>query len=697
MGIAKVNLVLTDSETEAITSGLRVEGVLGRRVALEDLAAQSADAFVVDLSLITPHHLQRLLERLSASTGERPSVIALGQLSGTNDVQRAALTGQADAHYPAPYDLGEVVEGICAFLRCSSSAPSLEAPRERTMELNSDPFPRAFGSESGVRSTSLSDVDDLLSNGAAHNGRDVSAMAEREHGAPSREDRAQVYRTYSYDLEAPRLGRADLGAPSSPPVCPPSSLPGQGEGGRFSEEVGAMVGRAHRKLFPGSDPLEVVVPNPDSTADEIVTESLLESIALPLDPMFEETWEHLVLSDVSRESDVPHQDQDSQKLDSMVQDPEAREGSASSGADNGVAVNGVGTEPGDPSGVHVEGRLRPGLLATLLWHRICRRDDSWRLNVQSAEDMDTTVKSSVVVTGVRVVDVRGDVLTRAFGVLRAAQGQLTDVSVDDEAKFIAAVRAQGVSAFDVDRALRIAKEDTLMWMITRSEGTFTLATAETEVSDWMAVVSKGFEQMVSEAAMTHWSDQAVLSWFEHQLELPGDPTQLVFYPREIWERASTMLNLAPELSEHIQRTAGRTLAELCHSANDQQGLLGLVFLLCRIGALHVEAVRAKTSAIDHATTVNESEAVVRYLCKLEEEGSYFEILGVEPTLNEMILRAGYDKRLRSLGFADEEDMRERMNSGALRGSLRRATSVVVEAWDLMSNAQMREAYCRGIQ
>ncbi len=487
--------------------------------------------------------------------------------------------------------------------------------------------------------------------------------------------------------------------PTLPPA--PSEHP-EGTRADLSPRLRRLILDADRRVFPSSPPLDLRFPAGDEPAHDLVPDELLETVSLPSEqPVEEDPLEAFTyLGPVPEHAATP--------LPGGSPDPNKQWLAAPSEPDEETAppVRTAATfapprgRPETPVSRAVErrpstsetqdeiglgeltggGRGRKGELGEadalrLLWRVVETGDDVW-----ITLELEGGAALRLRVVGGELGVMEGPVAERALAQLRARHR--TDADARDEQEAVAAleraVAEQRLGRFELDRLLRLAREELLHDAVASSGGRFEMrpGAGGSELGPRLlaaplpAVLFEGARRRLTATRVRRLLGSGALS------------VRLTPIARLRFERAA----LEPELIALLERCDGATVDALLAAAPPEEGVAGALFAL--VAASAIRLVSADEDVEVDADPAGAVRAAVEAAAVLAEDSHYFGLLGVRPDAAPRELRAAYEARrqeLRQLRLSlhglDDLEPRRRL-----------ALSGLDEAWEVLRDERLREAY-----
>lgn len=441
----------------------------------------------------------------------------------------------------------------------------------------------------------------------------------------------------------------------------------------LSPRLDALLRAADRRLFPGEAPLDIRFPAGEESAAALVPDELLAEVSMPLDP--QEGADPLEAFTFVGSIDL---------LDTGAGRLSAPVSSVSSNTPHTIIERGERSVPppasssGSQSSVDLtrEGLLPAGGALRLLWQL---RDSSTpsrvSLDVAGSAGLELTIDGDVL------VDFAGPAHLRVADALRR-EGRLA-ASAENEAAAIEllqeAIHRGLLDEFERDADVRRAREALIGEACMASETRFAVTSAKASVhhgAPWIA-------RTVLEVAVAHLRRalpvRDALRWLDAK---KSDRLVLASnFPARCRDAG-----LEPELFAAFERAAGGSIGQLLSGMAATEGAAGALFALASADALRFEPGEAESphDAAALRALVTRANAVAR-------EGTYFDVLGVKTTATAREIVEAYERLSRRLASIDLLGLAE------LDGSRQESLEAIQDAFDVLRDERLRDAYSRGIR
>lgn len=693
MSVPCIELADPSSEGQRIAEVLRERGFYVVERSVESLRDGSEAALI-----LLGGDVDGALEVLAALRGTSPApVILLGDPPGKELTSaKAILSLGADAHYARPVSIERLVRKVETFLSPPEtrikSQPELHAdalerpPREPTLQLKEPSIAEWRPPE---RTMQL--ADDAP--------QDPLPLVAESRATPSD---IVFDRRSSRPPPTPALSRA----PSQPPIGSPlRDRDAAGvEAADLSPRLRRLILDADRRLFPASPPLDLRFPAGDETPEQLVPDELLETVGIPTEPVEEDPLDAFTyVGPVPQHSltPLPGGSLDPNRAWLSTSDPAVSVRAELDGPETRIPGTPKSRRPpprepdaaawksavvetqdeigfGEPTG---GGRGRRGELGEadalrLLWRIVEAGDEVW---VSLELDGRPPLRLRIAQDDLRAFE--GPAASRALEWLRERGRTTLEASTEDDATAALEhlVGTGTLGRYELDGLLRRAREDILYDVVGAMGGTFEMRPSGTPGRIAPRLLARPLSAVLMEGARRRLGPSRVRRLVgSGALAVRLTPIAAVRFDRA---------GIEPELVALIERSEGEPIDAILDAAPPEEGLAGALYALVAAGALRLVATESDAEGKGTDSTAA-ARSIIDAAAALAEDAHYFAILGVPETAEARELRAAWEGRRRELsalrlGPLGLEDLEPR---------LRRALEAVDEAWEVLQNPRLREAY-----
>jgi hypothetical protein len=274
----------------------------------------------------------------------------------------------------------------------------------------------------------------------------------------------------------------------------------------------------------------------------------------------------------------------------------------------------------------------------------------------------------------------GPIATRVLGWL-CERGRAS-TAASDEGEAVAVLErhvAEGtLGRYELDRMLRRAREEIVYDAIASSGGTFEMRPLGTPAGSAPRLLARPLAAVLVEGARRRLTAARV----RRLLGSGALGVRLTPIARVRFEQ----VELEPELVALLERSDGATLDTLLAAAPAEEGVPGVVYAMVAASALRL--VASEGDAIVEMDPVGAVRSAIDAAAALAEDGSYYAILGVSRDAAPREIRAAWEARRSELA----EVRLAPLGLDELEPRWRLALEAVDEAWEVLSQPRLREAY-----
>lgn len=441
----------------------------------------------------------------------------------------------------------------------------------------------------------------------------------------------------------------------------------------LSPRLDALLRAADLRLFPGEAPLDLRFPAGEESAAALVPDELLAEVSMPLDP--QEGADPLEAFTFVGSVDLL--DTSSGRLSNPGSNP-------SSITPHTIIERGERSVPPPPpssSGSHSsvdltrEGLLPAGGALRLLWQL---RDSSTPSRVLL--EVAGSVALELTIDGDVLVEFEGPANLRVADALRA-EGRLA-ASAENESAAVEllqeAIHRGLLDEFERDMRVRRAREDLIGEACMASETRFAVTAAKAPIHHGAPWIARTVLEVAVEHVRRTLRARDALRWLNaHQTD------RLVLasnFPARCRDAG-----LEPELFAAFERAAGGSIGRLLSGLTATAGVPGVLFALAS-----ADAVRFESGEAEEPLDGTALRALVERANALAREGTYFDVLGVKVTATAREIGEAYERLSRRLANIDLIGFAE------LDGSRQESLDAIQDAFDVLRDERLRDAYSRGI-